>query len=198
MSLRFKPPVSLFRRRHTSAPEECGAARKSASPLFMSLRSKPLLSLFRCETLLLLKRVARRPMRLSVHLLSLLVFLTVASTTQAAGQGYVGDFTKSPTEHVINQIEKPFVVSSVSGTISVEGNSDPLPIVLFEIQGPGDDKTIARASSDKHGKFKIGHVKEGSYKFKATLNGFQSVMGTIIVSKAGRHDKIKIEMPLGV
>jgi len=45
----------------------------------------------------------------------------------------------------------------------------------------------------------MGHVAEGTYKFKTTLNGFQSVMGRITVSKkATRHDEIKIEIPVGV
>ncbi len=64
-----------------------------------------------------------------------------------------------------------------------EGYHEPLPNVLFEIQGPSTGKKIRRATTDEHGRFKIGHVPAGTYKFKATLNGFQSVMGTITISK---------------
>ena len=54
-------------------------------------------------------------------------------------------------------------------------------------------------ASNEHGRFRMGHVAEGTYKFKTTLNGFQSVMGRITVSKkATRHDEIKIEIPVGV
>jgi hypothetical protein len=112
----------------------------------------------------------------------------------------VGDFTKSPTEHIINQMEQPFVVPSGKGIISRrQGDQGPLPNVLFEIQGPGVDRKIRRASTNEHGRFKIGHVPVGTYKFKVTLDGFQSVMGTITVSKkAGKTDEIKIELGVGV
>ena len=47
----------------------------------------------------------------------------------------IGDFTRSPTEHIINQIEQPFVVRSVQGmVIRKEGFREPLAGVLFEIQ----------------------------------------------------------------
>src|SRR6266540_6652302 len=109
----------------------------------------------------------------------------------------IGDFTRSPTEHIINQIEQPFVVRSVQGmVIRKEGFREPLAGVLFEIQGPGTDRKIRRGTTDKYGRFRIGHVPQGTYKFKATLNRFQSVMGSIIVSKrAGNTDEIKVEMP---
>jgi hypothetical protein len=112
----------------------------------------------------------------------------------------VGDFSKSPTEHIIIQIEQPFAVRSVNGTIVRNHDSqEPLAGVLFEIEGPGGDRKIRRATTDAHGRFKISHVPMGTYKFKATLNGFQSVMGTIVVSKAaGEKDDVKFEMPVGV
>jgi hypothetical protein len=113
----------------------------------------------------------------------------------------VGDFTKSPTEHIINQIEQPFVVRSIKGIVSrkTEGPTEPLAKVLFEIQGPGTDRKIRRTSTDEKGRFKMGNVPEGTYRFKATLNGFQSVMGTITVSKeALKTDELKIAMPIGV
>jgi hypothetical protein len=48
-----------------------------------------------------------------------------------------GDFTKSPTEHIINQLDQPIVVRSMQGIVSrKEGYHEPLPNVLFEIQGP--------------------------------------------------------------
>ena len=46
---------------------------------------------------------------------------------------------------------------------------------------------------------KMSHVPGGTYRFKATLSGFQSVVGTITVSKrAVKTYEIKIEMPVGV
>ncbi len=72
------------------------------------------------------------------------------------------------------------------------------PARLFEIQGPGTDKRMRRATTDENGRFKIGHVSVGRYKFKATLNGYQSSAGTIIVSKkADKERAIRIEMLIG-
>ena len=80
-----------------------------------------------------------------------------------------------------------------------EEHHEPLPNVLFEIQGPSTGKKIRRATTDEHGRFKIGHVPAGTYKFKATLDGFQSVMGTITISKnATTENEIRIEMQVGV
>ena len=67
----------------------------------------------------------------------------------------VSDFTKSPTEHIINQIEDPFRVRTVTGMIttvtSEEGRADD----LLEIDGPNDERTMRHVLTDKHGRFKI-------------------------------------------
>jgi hypothetical protein len=113
----------------------------------------------------------------------------------------LSDFTKSPTEHIIHQIDEPFRVRSVTGTIASEAGSDTpgMAGVLLEIEGPAQKRTIRHALSDSRGRFKISRVPEGSYRFKATLNGFQSVVGTIVVSKhAGKSAEIKIRLRLGV
>ena len=113
----------------------------------------------------------------------------------------VGDFTKSPTEQIIVEIERPFEVRAVKGVVRAKSElpDDPLPNVLFEIQGPGNDKKIRRTTTDKSGRFSLSHIPQGTYRFKATLDGFQSVMGTIVISRhANRHDEIRIEMPFGV
>jgi hypothetical protein len=83
--------------------------------------------------------------------------------------------------------------------IRKEGFREPLPDVLFEIQGPGADRKIRKGTTDPYGRFKIARVPVGRYKFKATLNGFQSVIGTLVISgKAKQADEIKLEMPVGV
>jgi hypothetical protein len=125
----------------------------------------------------------------------------VGTLTVAQEKATVGDFTRSPTEHIINQIEQPFVVRSPKGIVSRQtaGPIEALANVLLEIQGPGADRRIRRATSDEKGRFNLGHVPVGTYKFKATLNGFQSVMGTITVSKkAAKTDEINIAMSIGV
>ena len=48
------------------------------------------------------------------------------------------------------------------------------------------------------GTFKLGGVPTGTYKFKVTMNGFQSVVGDIVVSKkANKSDQLKLVMKLG-
>jgi hypothetical protein len=130
----------------------------------------------------------------------LVCLVAITALGGAQEKATIGDFTKSPTENIINQIEQPFVVRSVAGIINrKQGDQGPLPDVLFEIQGPGTDRKIRRSKTDQRGRFKMGHVPDGSYKFKATLNGFQSLMGTITVSKqAPKTDKIEIAMTVGV
>jgi hypothetical protein len=108
-------------------------------------------------------------------------------------------FTKSPAEHIISRVDEPFTVSAVRGSVIFSGKDDPLKDVLFEIRGPGNLERIRAAMTGDDGRFKIGRVPEGTYTFKATRDGFQSVVGTLVVSKkADRQKAIKIEMPLGV
>ena len=130
----------------------------------------------------------------------LLMCMVVAAAREVTPQSQVGDFTPSPYEHQINEIGQPFVVRSVMGFITlIKGDERPIAGVLFEIEGPGTDRKIRRCKTDEHGRFKVGHVPEGTYRFKATLSGFQSMMGTITVSKkAAKGDQIKIAMPVGV
>ena len=108
-------------------------------------------------------------------------------------------FTKSPTEHVISRIDEPVTVPAVRGTVVFKGKDDALKEVVFEIRGPGNSERIRATKSDGEGRFNIPHVPEGTYVFKVTKDGFQSVVGTLILSKKADHQKnIKIEMPLGV
>jgi len=125
---------------------------------------------------------------------------TVIAFTPATCQDILGDFTRSPTEHIINQIDDPFVVRSVRGSIVLNGGyEDALADVLFEIQGPGNDKKIRKGKTDKLGLFRIGNVPSGEYRFKTTLNGYRSEMGAITVSrKAPKKNIIRIALRVGV
>ncbi len=126
------------------------------------------------------------------------MLLVFAVSPQAKAQDVIGDFTRSPNEHIINEIQQPFVVRSVAGTITVQ-RGGPLASVLFEIEGPGTDRKVRRCKTDDSGRFKIGNLPQGTYRFKATLTSFQSEMGTVILSKkAAKASEIKIEMPVGV
>jgi hypothetical protein len=120
-------------------------------------------------------------------------------TGRKSTEGPLAGFTKSPTEHIIVEIDEPFVVRFVAGVIREDGNQDPFPGALFEIRGPGGSMKIRGAPTDVQGRFRLRHISAGTYKFKATLNGFQSVVGTIIVSpKAGKRRAIAIKLPIGV
>jgi hypothetical protein len=125
--------------------------------------------------------------------------LVFAVTLEANPQGQVGDFTRSPYEHIINEIEQPFLVRSVEGLIILPHGGGPVTGAVFEIQGPGTDRQIRRCKTDEQGHFRIRRVPEGTYRFKATLSGLQSEMGTIMVSKKSpKTNEIKIVMPVGV
>lgn len=131
----------------------------------------------------------------------LLTFIVLAMGIAGGQEKTPSGFTKSPTEHVIDRIDQPFVVRSVAGIITRQTSAvqEPLRDVLLEIQGPGADRKIRHTRTDEKGRFKIHRVPAGTYVFKATLNGFQSVMGTITVTKkAPKSHEIEIAMPIGV
>ena len=130
----------------------------------------------------------------------MICLLIVALNAGAQEKGFIGDFTRSPTEHIILDIEQPFVVRRVEGSVHLGNDAleRPLPNVLIEIQGPGNDKRIRHTTTDAHGRFRIRSVPAGTYRFKTTLNGYQSVMGTIVLSRKAGNSKILITMPVGV
>jgi hypothetical protein len=131
-----------------------------------------------------------------------LVLLWLSGPLQDTAEWYkdLEGFSKSPTEHVIDFLEDPIVVRSVRGLIRNEtGPQEPLADVLIEMRGPGNERKIRRARTDRRGRFNMGRVSQGTYRFKATLNGFRSVVGTIVVSKkADKGKDIRIEMRFGV
>jgi hypothetical protein len=129
---------------------------------------------------------------------AVLVFVPLVSAQDSSFPD-ISDFTKSPTEHIINQVYEPFHVKSVAGTITFQMSDQGVPRVLFEIEGPGAQRTIRHGLTDNQGHFKISHVPQGTYVFKATLNAYQSVVGTIVVNRhAAEAATIKIQMHVGV
>jgi hypothetical protein len=128
---------------------------------------------------------------------------TLAIAIPLSGQerfpsGEFKGFTISATEHQIVRVDKSINVRSVRGAILFVEQNDTLADVLFEIRGPNNSDRIRSATTGASGQFKIPHVPEGIYAFKATKDGFSSVVGTLVVSKhADRHTSSKIEMPIG-
>jgi Carboxypeptidase regulatory-like domain len=135
----------------------------------------------------------------TIYVLATLAIATTSGIAQKYTVADFADFTKSPTEHVLKVVEQPFTVRSIRGVIEFRnGSLEPLKNVLLEIQGPATDKRLRQTTSDEHGRFKMSHVPIGTYKFKATLTGYQSSVGTIIVSKnANETSTIRIEMLIG-
>lgn len=80
-------------------------------------------------------------------------------------------FTRSPTEHIINEVDRPFLVRSVKGSVVLREGGTPLPDVLIEIRGPGDSARVRRARTDGRGRFKLPGVPRGNYKVKTTCPG---------------------------
>jgi len=124
-------------------------------------------------------------------------YLTPSGNLNCGMQG----FTEAQDEHIVNQIIEPFIVRNIKGKINnVTGEGwfkDHL--VLFEIRGIKKDTKVRGVFADEDGVFKMEGVKEGRYCFKATVNGWQSVMGIIIVGeKADPTSSIVFEMRLGV
>jgi hypothetical protein len=113
-----------------------------------------------------------------------LAALSLLLTTQSYNPADWADFKKLPTEHQIVVLDAPFHVRSVKGIVLLKNSPEqPLKNVLVEIQGPGTIKKIRRATTNEKGEFKIPHAPWGNYKFKTTLDGYKSVVGTINVSK---------------
>jgi len=107
-------------------------------------------------------------------------------------------FTKSPSEHIIVELDEPFQVRSLRGVVLSKVDREPLVNVTFEIRDESSGQ-VRGTKTDRKGCFKMRSIPDGTYTFKATRNGFQSVVGTVVVSeKANRKKIINIQMPLGV
>ena len=92
---------------------------------------------------------------------SFLVVLAVV-VTSAQDKGKFEGFTKSASEHIIDELEQPFRVQSISGLVTHGGAGQyPLKDVLVEIKGPGAHGKLRRTKTGGNGQFRIGHVPAG-------------------------------------
>src|ERR1700730_10844434 len=95
------------------------------------------------------------------------------------------------------ELEKPLTVREAKGVVTIPNTHEGIPNVIVEFRDSAGQ--ILATKTDSHGRFRIKHLGEGTYKFKTTLSGFPSVMGTVILKMQVDHpDVISIEMPLGV
>ena len=132
----------------------------------------------------------------STALLAFLFAHPSASQLQSDANRSKG-FTEAHSEHIIVQLHEPIVVRDVRGEMrDCDGN--PEKNAIFEIRLQSSSQ-IRRAKTDEKGRFKIRQAPAGTYDFKATLDGFQSVVGTVIVSEtANPKARIKLTLNLGV
>jgi len=112
----------------------------------------------------------------------------------------IDGFTPAVDEHIIDEVERPFVVRNIHGKIlNATGYGWTKDVrVLFEIREIGRT-LIKKTYADENGDFSMEDIPDGRYCLKASVSGWQSVMGVIIVSKkADPKSKIVFEMRLGV
>jgi hypothetical protein len=114
-----------------------------------------------------------------------------------------------PLDYVV--IERPFVVRQVKGTIRSENNA--ISGATLEVGLPSGEVTGCYTGEDgafyfpsrshpllglfewKEGTFP---VRPGTYRFKATKDGFHSTVGTVVVSsKAPKESVMNIELKPG-
>jgi hypothetical protein len=110
--------------------------------------------------------------------------------------GWLKGFTKSPTEHIIDEPDKPFTLRAVRGVV-LDASGAEMDGVVVEVRDEAG--SIRGTKTNRKGTFKLSGIPKGTYKFKVTMNGFQSVVGNIVVSKkANKSDQMKIVMKVGV
>lgn len=109
-------------------------------------------------------------------------------------------FTKSPSEHIVVELEQAFRVRAVEGLVTSQGGDWPEgTAVLIELRPARGAGSLRQVRTDSRGVFKIPDIAPGEYCFKATAEGWQSVVGVLVVSKtADPATKVNFEMLLGV
>ena len=114
-------------------------------------------------------------------------------------EGRFAGFAISPTEHIIEEVEPPLVVRKVAGILRSQGGEWPKSCeILFEIRGLSPATAVKGVLADSRGRFSLRGMSPGTYVFKATANGWQSVVGTLIVSESAKDKEIDLTLRLGV
>ena len=112
--------------------------------------------------------------------------------------GRLKGFTKSPTEHIMNEFDGLPEVRTVHGRIA-DSSGAGLPEAVFEIRIENPDAKVRGVVTKPDGRFEMRSVPEGIYVFKVTRNGFQSVFGRLKVTrKAPSANLLSFELQVGV
>ena len=138
--------------------------------------------------------------------MALLVAMVVPTAVRLGAQQRFGDedpilkgFTRSPSEHIINEHPGAITVRALKGTISEVAAGTGLPGALVEVRASSGASTIQAAHTDQRGRFNMRKLKEGRYIFKVTRDGFQSVFGLLVVSRAAAAEReFRISLRQGV
>lgn len=126
----------------------------------------------------------------------MIFFVSPAKAQDRFESGPGKGFLRSPTEHIIVELPELLRVRNVEGSIA-DPHKDDMANVAFEIRD--ESGSIRTAFTDSRGRFHIRGVPKGTYRFKTTKNGFQSIVGTIIITKdASKKNAINLQMNLGV
>lgn len=108
-------------------------------------------------------------------------------------------FSKSETEHIMQEYEGTPDMRSVRGRIIEASSGVGIPEAIFEIRSENPADQVRGTKTNSRGEFRLRSIREGVYIFKVTKNGFQSVFGKLrISSKAQSGNVLKIELRQGV
>jgi len=124
---------------------------------------------------------------------------TLAQEPFGAENERLRGFTKSPTEHIINERRGVISVRVAQGRITEAASKTGVPGAVVEVRQADRDGKVQNATSDEHGRFRLRKLSEGEYIFKVTRDGFQSVFGRLRVSKhAPSEARFDIELKQGI
>ncbi len=113
--------------------------------------------------------------------------------------GILKGFTRSPTEHIMNEFEGVAELRAVRGRIIEKSSGVGLEEVIVEIRRENPNERVRGVRTRADGSFHMPSVPEGVYMFKVALNGFQSVYGKLTVTKkAPRKNRLIIALMQGV
>lgn len=106
-------------------------------------------------------------------------------------------FTRSPTEHIINRFDQPIRTSRFEGLVTDSGGA-PMEGVLVEVRGPGSATRISGRQTNARGRFRLRGLAAGSYRFKITRNGFQSILGELTIAPGAPREAAEFLLQPGV
>jgi hypothetical protein len=104
-------------------------------------------------------------------------------------------FLKSPTEHILDERATALIVRLGAGRVVDSAAKEGIPGVILELKYLGRIRTFR---TGREGQLLLRDLREGSYLFKATRDGFQSIVGILKITRGSSEAKaIYLEMNPG-